>query len=95
VNHRQQDISLRGWLAWEQFVGLYAPRVYGFARKKGLQDADAADIAQDVLRSVAQQMRQWQWQFAPQRSSFRGGLTSSEPLDVVVTGSWRAGTTWR
>lgn len=59
-------------LAWEQFVGLYAPLVYGFARKKGLQDADAADIAQDVLTSVAQQMRQWE--FDPQRGSFRGWL---------------------
>ena len=59
-------------LAWEQFVGLYTPLVYGFARKKGLQDADAADIAQDVLTSVAQQMRQWE--FDPQRGSFRGWL---------------------
>lgn len=59
-------------LAWEQFVDLYAPLVYGFARKKGLQDADAADIAQDVLTSVAQQMRQWE--FDPQRGSFRGWL---------------------
>lgn len=59
-------------LAWEQFVGLYAPLVYGFARKKGLQDADAADIAQDVLTSVAQQMRQWEYD--PQRGTFRGWL---------------------
>ena len=59
-------------LAWDQFVGLYAPLVYGFARRKGLQDADAADIAQDVLTSVAQQMRQWE--FDPQRGSFRGWL---------------------
>ena len=40
---RLRDAHAR--LAWEQFVGLYAPLVYGFARKKGLQDADAADIA--------------------------------------------------
>lgn len=59
-------------LAWEQFVGLYAPLVYGFARKKGLQDADAADIAQDVLTSVAQQMRQWEYD--PDRGTFRGWL---------------------
>ena len=39
--------------AWQQFVQLYAPVVYGFARKRGLQDADAADVMQDVLRSVA------------------------------------------
>ena len=58
--------------AWERFVSLYAPLVYGFARRKGLQDADAADIAQDVLTSVAQQMRQWQ--YSPERGSFRGWL---------------------
>lgn len=58
--------------AWDQFVGLYAPLVYAFARRRGLQDADAADIAQDVLTSVAQQMRQWQ--YAPERGSFRGWL---------------------
>src|ERR1700676_4657035 len=39
--------------AWQQFVQLYAPVVYGFARKRGLQDADAADVMQDVMRSVS------------------------------------------
>src|SRR4051812_27414200 len=39
--------------AWERFVDLYAPLVYGFLRKRGLQDADAADLTQDVMRSVA------------------------------------------
>ena len=59
-------------LAWDQFVGLYAPLVYGFARRKGLQNADAADIAQDVMTSVAQQMKQWEYD--PNRGSFRGWL---------------------
>ena len=35
--------------AWREFVHLYAPVIYGFARKRGLQDADAADLMQDVL----------------------------------------------
>jgi len=30
--------------AWREFVDLYAPLVYGYARKQGLQDADAADL---------------------------------------------------
>lgn len=38
--------------AWQEFVRLYGPVVYGFARNRGLQDADAADLMQDVLRSV-------------------------------------------
>src|SRR3984893_4266903 len=39
--------------AWQEFVHLYAPLIYGFARKRGLQDADAADLMQDVMRSVS------------------------------------------
>jgi RNA polymerase sigma factor (sigma-70 family) len=38
--------------AWQEFFQLYGPVVYGFARRRGLQDADAADLMQDVLRSV-------------------------------------------
>ena len=39
--------------AWHQFVDLYAPLIYGLARKRGLQDADAADVTQEVFRAVA------------------------------------------
>ena len=39
--------------AWQEFMQLYGPIVYAFARKRGLQDADAADLMQDVMRSVA------------------------------------------
>ncbi len=39
--------------AWGRFVDLYAPLVYGFLRRRRLQDADAADLTQDVLRQVA------------------------------------------
>lgn len=39
--------------AWQEFVQLYGPVVYGFARKRGLQDADAADLMQDVMRSIS------------------------------------------
>jgi RNA polymerase sigma-70 factor (ECF subfamily) len=58
--------------AWRQFVELYAAVVYGFARKRGLQDADAADVMQDVLRSVAGAATRLQYD--PARGSFRGWL---------------------
>ncbi len=38
--------------AWGHFVRVYAPLVYRFARRRGLQDSDAGDIAQEVLRAV-------------------------------------------
>ena len=58
--------------AWQEFVHLYAPVLYGFARKRGLQDADAADLMQDVLRSVSRNVHRLEYD--PNRGTFRGWL---------------------
>jgi RNA polymerase sigma factor (sigma-70 family) len=58
--------------AWSQFVDLYAPLIYRFARGHGLQDADAADLAQDVLQAVAKSARGLEYD--PKRGTFRGWL---------------------
>jgi RNA polymerase sigma-70 factor (ECF subfamily) len=58
--------------AWQQFVRLYAPLVYQFGRRKGLQDADAADLTQEVLRSVG--VGAGRLEYDPRRGSFRGWL---------------------
>src|ERR1051326_7455619 len=58
--------------AWRQFMQVYAPVVYGFARKRGLQDADAADLMQEVFRSVAGAAGRLDYD--PKRGSFRGWL---------------------
>jgi RNA polymerase sigma-70 factor (ECF subfamily) len=58
--------------AWREFVRLYGPVVYGFARKRGLQDADAADLMQEVLRSVARNAEKMEYD--PSRGTFRGWL---------------------
>ena len=49
-------------IAWEQFAGIYRPVVYNVARMRGLQDADAQDVAQQVLISVARALPQWERQ---------------------------------
>ena len=46
--------------AWEQFVMLYRPVIYRLARKRGMQDADAQDLAQDVLMRVAGAIDRWE-----------------------------------
>src|ERR1700739_3822001 len=58
--------------AWREFVDLYAPLVYGYARKQGLQDADAADLSQDVLRAVAGAVGRLEYD--PRRGAFRNGV---------------------
>jgi RNA polymerase sigma-70 factor (ECF subfamily) len=51
---------------------LYGGLVYGFARQRGLQDADAADLTQEVFLAVARAMDRWRYD--PIRGSFRGWL---------------------
>jgi RNA polymerase sigma-70 factor (ECF subfamily) len=58
--------------AWSEFVQLYGPVVYRFARNRGLQDADAADLVQDVMRSVARNANRMEYD--PKRGTFRGWL---------------------
>jgi RNA polymerase sigma-70 factor (ECF subfamily) len=58
--------------AWQQFVQVYAAVVYGFARKRGLQDADAADLMQDVFRAISTAIGRLEYD--PQRGTFRSWL---------------------
>lgn len=58
--------------AWQQFVELYGSLVYGFARQRGLQDADAADLTQEVFQAVAQAVGRWEYD--PRQGTFRGYL---------------------
>lgn len=58
--------------AWQEFTALYGPVIYGFARKRGLQDADAADLMQDVLRSISTAIGRLDYD--RRRGTFRGWL---------------------
>jgi RNA polymerase sigma-70 factor (ECF subfamily) len=58
--------------AWARFVEIYGPLIYGFVRKRGLQDADAVDLVQDVLRSVAGAISRLEYD--PARGKFRAWL---------------------
>ena len=59
-------------VAWQEFVQLYGPVVYGFARSRGLQDADAADLMQDVMRSVMKAIGRFDYD--RHQGTFRGWL---------------------
>jgi RNA polymerase sigma-70 factor (ECF subfamily) len=65
----RQDPTDQG--AWGQFVSRYGPKIYGWCRGRGLQDADAQDVAQTVLVKLAVKMRDFAYD--PARS-FRGWL---------------------
>ena len=46
--------------AWEQFARIYHPVIYRLARQRGLQDADALDLAQLVLMAVSSSIGRWE-----------------------------------
>lgn len=58
--------------AWTTFVQIYERAIYGFARRRGLQDSDARDVAQQVLLAVHGQIADWDAN--PTKGSFRGWL---------------------
>jgi len=59
-------------VAWQQFTRLYLPLVFSYCVKRGLQEADSADVAQEVLRAVLGKIREFEYD--PARGSFRGWL---------------------
>jgi RNA polymerase sigma-70 factor (ECF subfamily) len=60
--------------AWSRFVEVYTPFIYGVLKRRGLQSADAADVAQEVMQTVAQGISRFEYDRG--RGSFRGWLFS-------------------
>ena len=56
--------------AWQEFVEIYRPLILRLARLKGMQPADAEDVAQQVLLSVAKAVDGYD----PRRARFRTWL---------------------
>ena len=79
--------------AWEEFVEIYRPVVYRVAIQKGLQPADAEDVAQTVMVSVAQAVERWEPD--PTRAKFRTWLNRiavNAALNAITRGKPDQGT---
>jgi len=59
-------------VAWHEFVEIYRPIILRLARQKGMQDADADDVTQQILAAVATAVEQRG--HAPKRRKFRTWL---------------------
>ena len=66
--------------AWKRFVDLYTPLLYYWARKVGLQNADAADLVQEVLQILVKKLPRFEYD--PEKS-FRSWLRT------VTMNKWR------
>ena len=82
--------------AWHEFVKIYRPTVYRLARSRGMQDADAQDLAQKVLLSVAGAIPDWEplaggprfrhWLRKVARNALINA-TTRQPKDIAAGGS--------
>ena len=73
--------------AWQEFVEVYRPVILRLASQKGMQAADAEDVAQEVLTAVAKAVEQREHD--PKRAKFRTWLNrvaSNAILDALTRG---------
>jgi len=58
--------------AWSDFVRHYGPAVFGYYRRRGLQEADAVDLTQEVFRLVSRHIARFDYR--PESGRFRSWL---------------------
>jgi hypothetical protein len=54
--------------AWSEFTSIYEEAVVRYSRNRGLQDADALEVVQQVLHAVHQAIGDWKPSGRPGRS---------------------------
>ena len=57
---------------WQEFFDTYWKLIYAFARQAGLSDAEAQDVVQETILSVAKKMPEFKYD--PKVCSFKGWL---------------------
>jgi RNA polymerase sigma-70 factor, ECF subfamily len=84
--------SLENREAWAEFVQIYRPVIYRMARRRGMQDADAQDLSQEVLVRVSKAIDRWEpqsdtrfrhWLRKVASNAIATAVTKSKPLGIV------------
>ena len=58
--------------AWNEFAGIYTPLIHRYCQRRGLQDADAADVDQEVMLAVSRAIGRFE--LKPIKGAFRSWL---------------------
>jgi RNA polymerase sigma-70 factor (ECF subfamily) len=78
--------------AWAEFVQMYRPVIYRMARRRGMQDADAQDLSQDVLIRISKSIETWvpqegvrfrHWLRKVASNAIFTAVTKSKPRGIV------------
>ncbi len=87
-------LGQRSGQAWDEFLAIYEQAIYRYCRGRGLQDADARDVTQEVLSAVDKRVNSWDSN--PDVGSFRGWLfrvARNVAVDVVRSRARKAAPT--
>jgi len=78
--------------AWGEFVSIYSPIVYAFAKSRGVSDADAEDVTQEVFRALARTLPKFEldqsigtfrnWLFTVTRSKLNNHFVKARKTPV-------------
>lgn len=80
-------VQSRDTAAWQTLAELYAPLVFGWIRRVGLNENDAADVSQNVFQTLLRSIDRFGYQSPG--STFRGWLRTVALNEVRQF--WRAG----
>jgi RNA polymerase sigma factor (sigma-70 family) len=75
--------------AWDRFVRLYRPKIYGWCRVRGLQEADAEDVAQDVIAILTQKLASFRYDPSRRFHAWLKTITY-HALSDLLAGRYRA-----
>lgn len=70
--------------AWDEFLEIYERAIYRWARRRGLQDADALDAVQEVFHRLQHMLPRWDEE--PASGTLRGWLhrvTRNVAIDAI------------
>jgi RNA polymerase sigma factor (sigma-70 family) len=70
--------------AWARFIAMYGPKIRGWCRRWGLQEADVEDVTQDVLLRLAQKLKTFRYDPAGSFRAWLRTVTSNALADFVA-----------
>src|SRR5260370_16119492 len=66
--------------SWQAFVEVYTPLIFRHARRRGLQDADAAEVTQEVLFQVSRSIQNFEYR--PEQARLRVFLKQKTAYEI-------------
>ena len=77
--------------AWGEFVERYGRRVFAWCRQWGLQEADAEDVAQDVISKLTQKMADFRYDRSRSFRAWLKTITQHALSDLIESRSRAVG----